>query len=99
MSNAWVCIDCGARQDTDGACRACHHEMTLDTRDAKVRELMYDVDLRLQQRREGRIRMVSVAIGMAVIFGLWMVPGYWGLRGRLSPGLPIFADQWIAMAL
>jgi hypothetical protein len=28
-----------------------------------------------------------------------MVPGYWALRGRLYPGLPIFADQWIFMAL
>jgi hypothetical protein len=97
--NVWVCIDCGARQAADGTCAACGHEMTLDTRDAKVRDLMYDVDLRLAQRREGRFRMIGVIVGMAVIFGLWMVPGYWPLRGRLYPGLPIFADQWIFMAI
>jgi len=73
--------------------------MTLDTRDEKVRDLMYDVDLRLSQKREGRARMAGVAIGMAVIFGLWLVPGYWHFRGRLYPGLPVFMDQWIFMAV
>lgn len=73
--------------------------MTLDTRDEKVRDLMSDVDLRLSQKREGRARMVGVAVGMAVIFGLWLVPGYWHFRGRLYPGLPVFMDQWIFMAV
>jgi hypothetical protein len=97
--NQWVCIDCGARQAAQGACTACKHEMTLDTNDSKVRDLMYDVDLRLGQKRDGRFRMLGVAVGMAVIFALWMVPGYWDARGRVYPGLPILADQWIFMAL
>ena len=99
MSDGWVCIDCGARQPDEGACRACAHELTLDLRDEKVRELMYDVDLRLASRREGRFRMIGVVVGMATIFGLWLVPGYWGLRGHAYPGLPMFIDQWIFMAL
>ncbi len=97
--NLRVCIDCGARQPADGPCATCHHEMTLDTRDEKVRELMRDVEDRLTGQRESRFRFLGVLTGMTVIFCLWMVPGYWSLRGRLYPGLPIFADQWIFMAL
>ena len=97
--NKWVCIDCGARQAAEGPCAACKHEMTLDSTDSKVRELMYDVDLRLGQKRDGQFRMVGVLVGMGVVFALWMVPGYWDARGRVYPGLPILADQWIFMAL
>lgn len=98
MTDPWVCIDCGARQDARGKCRACGHEDTLDAQDEKVRELMRDVDLRLSLRREGRIRVVGVAVGMIVVIALWMVPGYWDLRGRVYPGLPLLADQWMLMA-
>ena len=97
--NPWVCIDCGARQPAEGTCVACKHEMTLDTRDEKVRDLMYDVDLRLRGQRESRARFMGVLVGMTLIFGAWMIPGYWDARGRFYPGLPIFADQWIFMAL
>ena len=97
--NLWVCIDCGARQPAEGACAACDHEMTLDTRDEQVRELMRDVEDRLTRQRESRFRFLGMLVAMALIFCGWMIPGYWGLRGRLYPGLPIFADQWIFMAL
>ena len=73
--------------------------MTLDTKDEKVRDLMSDVDLRLSQKRESRARMIGVGVGMAVIIGLWLVPGYWHFRGRLYPGLPMLIDQWIFMAV
>jgi len=99
MTNPWVCIDCGARQEEQGACRACSHEDTLDARDEKVRELMRDVDMRLSDRREARLRFLGVGIGMVIIFGLWTVPGYWSLRGTLYPGLPLFIDQWAFMAI
>ena len=95
----WVCLDCGERQPTGGACIACKHEMTLDTRDQKDRDLMHDVDERLRGERESRARFMGMLVGMTLIFGGWMIPGYWSLRGRLYPGLPIFADQWIFMAL
>jgi hypothetical protein len=97
--NLWVCIDCGARQPAEGACSACRHEMTHDTRDERVRELMRDVEDRLARQRQSRFRFIGMIVGMTVIFCGWMVPGYWGLRGRVYPGLPIFADQWIFMAL
>ena len=61
MTKAWVCIDCGARQDDKGVCAACGRGDTLDTREEKVRELMYDVDLRLRQKAETRARMIGVA--------------------------------------
>jgi len=99
MEQPWVCIDCGARQAAQGGCTACGHEATLDARDEKVRELMRDVDLRIALRWEGRLRALGVVVGMATIFGLWLVPGYWDLRGKLYPGLPLFADQWAFMAL
>jgi hypothetical protein len=99
MVKPWVCIDCGARQDNEGACAACAHENTLDAREDRVRELMRDVDMRLTDRREGRLRFVGVGLGMALVFALWMVPGYWSLRGRVYPGLPLLVDQWFLMAV
>jgi len=95
----WVCIDCGERQPAEGPCIACKHEMTLDTRDEQVRELMRDVDERLARQREGRFRFLGVLVAMTVVFIAWMIPGYWNARGRIYPGLPMFADQWILMAL
>ncbi|HEU0032844.1 MAG TPA: hypothetical protein VFQ53_19565 [Kofleriaceae bacterium] len=67
--------------------------------DFKVRELMRDVDARLASRREGRLRLVGVVTGMVVVFGLWMIPGYWSMRGTVYPGLPLLIDQWVLMAL
>ena len=45
------------------------------------------------------LRFLGVGLGMAIIFMLWLVPGYWSLRGAVYPGLPLFMDQWIFMAL
>jgi hypothetical protein len=95
----WVCIDCGHRQAAEGTCTACGHEPILDLRDEKVRELMRDVDLRLQLRREGRFRLIGVIVGMTVIFALWTRSAYWAARGTFYPGLPFLIDQWLFMAL
>jgi hypothetical protein len=99
MSNPWVCIDCGGRQAETGACRACAKGDTLDAREERVRELMYDVDLRITQKAETRARLIGVALGVGTIVVLWLVPGYWDLRGSLYPGIPFLADQWFFMAL
>jgi hypothetical protein len=100
MINSWVCVDCGARQAAEGSCAACGNDPTLDMTQLRTREFMHDVELRAQLRREGRIRILGVGLGMLIVFGAWMVvPGYWNIRGRVYPGLPMFFDQWIFMAL
>nr|MBA2538473.1 hypothetical protein [Deltaproteobacteria bacterium] len=73
------------------------HDDTLDVRDVKVRELMRDVEQRLTDRREGRLRFLGVGIGMATVIALWMVPGYSTIRQGMA--LPLFLDQLILMAL
>jgi hypothetical protein len=99
MQKPWVCIDCGGRQDDAGTCLACGHEDVLDARKEDTRQLMHDVDRRLADRREDRLRFLGVGLGMATIFLLWLVPGYWSVRGTVYPGLPFLFDQWIFMAL
>ena len=97
VTNPWVCIDCGHLQPETGRCGKCSHDDTLDVRDVKVRELMRDVEQRLTDRREGRLRFLGVGIGMAAVICLWMVPGYWTIRQGMA--LPLFMDQLILMAL
>jgi hypothetical protein len=80
-------------------CAACQHDDTLDARKEDVRVLMRDVDQRLADRRDGRMRFVGVIVGMAIVFGLWLIPGYWSMRGTVYPGLPMLFDQWILMAV
>jgi hypothetical protein len=99
MTPVWVCIDCGGRQPDPGACRACRATDTLDTRSEQVRELMRDVDLRLALRRDARCRVIGVGVAMVVVMGLWLVPGWWSLRGWVYPGLPLLADQFALMIL
>jgi hypothetical protein len=59
---------------------------------------MRDVDRRLAERREGRIRIIGFLSGMGIVFGLWTLPGYWEARS-MSLALPVLLDQWIYMAL
>lgn len=96
LRDPWVCLDCGARQAERGPCGRCGKDDTADLRDEKIRELMRDIEQRLADRRDGRLRFLGVAVGMATVFGLWMVPGYWTVRMAIA--LPIFFDQWILMA-
>jgi hypothetical protein len=96
MNKPWVCIDCGARHDDKGTCATCSTDL-LDAREEKVRELMYDVDLRIADKREARLRYLGVGIGMAIVIGLWLVPGYWDVRSTTF-ALPFLADQWLLMA-
>ena len=99
MTDPWVCLDCGERQPDQGVCKACANGDVLDARREDVRGLMADVELRLTDRREARIRWISVVLGIATIVCAWMIPGYWSLRGTLYPGIPFFLDQWLFMAL
>ena len=99
MGDTWVCLDCGARQPAAGKCGACGADEMHDMSSENVRELMRDIDQRLRDRRETLSRWLGVVIGVGVIFALWLVPGYWSLRGAVYPGLPFLFDQWIFMAL
>ncbi|MEO8707324.1 MAG: hypothetical protein ABI867_45270 [Kofleriaceae bacterium] len=97
MTDPWVCLECGVRQGAKGPCRRCGCEDdTLDLMDLKVRELMRDVEDRLLHQREKRLRLLGVAVGMVVVFALWLVPGYWAIEESFR--LPMFFDQWILMA-
>jgi hypothetical protein len=98
MGEAWVCIDCGARQSEQGACHACAHEVTLDLGDPEVRRLMRDVERRLAERRDSKFRTIGILYGMGIVFALWLVPGYWEARS-MSLALPVLLDQWLFMAL
>ncbi|HET9623571.1 MAG TPA: hypothetical protein VFP84_19500 [Kofleriaceae bacterium] len=71
--------------------------MTLDLREPRVCLLMRDVERRLEDRRQGRFRMIGVLFGMAVVFGMWTLPGYWEARS-MTFALPVLLDQWIYMA-
>ena len=85
MGEPWVCLDCGARQPAAGKCAACGADETHDMGRENVRELMRDIDQRLHDRRETLSRWLGVVVGVGVIFALWLVPGYWSLRGTVYP--------------
>ena len=95
----WGCARCGHRQAHDGDCTACRQDETLDLRRSQVRELLEKNEQRAHERREGRIRIASVSLGLAIVIGAWFIPHYWDLRGVLYPGLPFLADQWILAVL
>ena len=99
MSSTWVCLECGARQPRAGACVSCHEPVTHDMSTEQVRELMRDIDQRSRDRGETLARWIGVVTGLAIVFGAWLIPGYWSLRGSVYPGLPFLFDQWLVMAL
>lgn len=95
----FACTDCGQRQDAPGTCSRCSHEPVLDLASPDTVDLLYDIETRLRMRRESRIRIGAVAIAVGFVLALWTVPGYWAIRGRYYPGLPLFADQFAFMIL
>ena len=88
----WVCATCASRAAAPGTCCS---DARLDLREERVRDLLRDIDLRVEQKRETRVRFFSVGIGLCAVFGAWLVPGWWTLRQAYA--LPFFADQWILM--
>jgi hypothetical protein len=67
-------------------------------RTEQVRDLMRDIDQRAHDRAETTSRWIGVVVGLAIVFGAWLVPGYWQLRQQVL-ALPFFSDQWFLMAL
>lgn len=94
-----ACSQCGHRQAAGNTCAACGSDTVHDLRSARTRELLEDIDLRLGQRRDDRIRGLSVVGAMVIVIAAWFVPGYWALRGMIYPGLPLLFDQWILMVI
>jgi hypothetical protein len=97
MTEPWTCLECTARQATAGACARCGEPDTLDLRSENTRELVRDMAERRRHRAETTARWIGVAVGLVVVFGAWLIPGYWSLRGWVYPGLPFLADQWLFM--
>ncbi|MGE0546399.1 MAG: hypothetical protein AB7O24_24710 [Kofleriaceae bacterium] len=97
MVNPWVCMNCGARMVEQGACGSCGHHVTLDMRDPQVRTFMRDTERRLHDQRAGKLRMAGLLLGMAVVFALWLIPGYDRLRLQVF-ALPVLMDQFILAA-
>ncbi len=94
--DTWICVECGSRQADSGACQRCRTPSVLDGRLEQVRELMADIDLRASLRRETRQRMLSVTVGIVPVFVLWLVPGFWSVRGEYF-AIPFLVDQWVLM--
>lgn len=97
MDGNYCCTQCGNRQAGEGTCSRCGSDTIHDLRSRRTRDFMEEIESRLRDQREGRIRAASVIGGMGVVILAWFVPGYADLRGTAYPGLPIFADQVIFM--
>jgi hypothetical protein len=94
MTNPWVCFDCGARQAERGPCARCNNDDTCDLRDPRTREDLHDIERRLAERRDDKIRFVSVALGLGTVIATWLIPGFWSFRAH-TLALPLLIDQWI----
>jgi len=92
-----ACPECGHRQDAGERCATCSYDGMLDLANEQHVELLRDIDHRRRDKHSDRTRLLAVGISLAVVFGLWLVPGYWSWRGVAYPGLPFFADQWFFM--
>ncbi|HEY5946108.1 MAG TPA: hypothetical protein VIV40_11485 [Kofleriaceae bacterium] len=94
-----ACPECGHRQASGDRCGSCDYDGILDLDNARHVELLRDIDRRRRDKRVDRVRVASVGFSMLIVFALWLVPGYWSVRGVYYPGLPLFADQFAFMIL
>lgn len=69
----------------------------LDLGNERHVELLREIDRRRRDKRTDRVRVASVGLSLLIVFALWLVPGYWSLRGTHYPGLPLLADQFFFM--
>jgi hypothetical protein len=95
----FACSQCGHRQSAEDVCGRCRSDTIHDLRKSNTRELFDDIDMRLRDKIEGRVRAGAVVLSITIIILLWMVPAYREARGKAYPGLPLFADQVILMTL
>lgn len=92
-----ACPECGHRQEAGDRCGSCSYDGILDLTNPRHVELLHDIDRRRRDKRNDRVRLASVGFAMLTVFALWLVPGYWDLRGTVYPGLPLLADQFAIM--
>jgi hypothetical protein len=92
-----ACPECAHRQPDGDRCGSCNYDGLLDLDNPRHVELLRDIDHRRSDKRNDRVRLASVAISMTIVFALWLVPGYWSVRGKYYPGLPLLADQFALM--
>ena len=91
-----ACPECGHRQAAGEKCAACGYVdgmLSLDN-DQHV-DLLRDIDQRRQDKHEKRSRFLAVGIALAIVFALWLVPGYWTYEQRVA--MPFLFDQWALM--
>jgi hypothetical protein len=62
----WVCSECGGRQETAGACAACGEDPLVDAREAEMRELLREMDLRRKDRFERRTLWIAIPFGIVL---------------------------------
>ena len=92
-----ACPECAHRQDGGDRCGACGYDGMLDLGNDRHVELLRDIDRRRRDKRTDRVRLASVGFSLIIVFALWLVPGYWSVRGHYYPGLPFLADQFFFM--
>jgi hypothetical protein len=92
----FVCAGCGQRQAGEGRCLRCGAEGVYDLRRPDTRFFLEELELREERRREERLRWVGVAAGIALVIGLWLIPGFGALRRQIM-ALPLGLDQLILM--
>ena len=92
-----ACPECGHRQTDGDRCATCSYDGLLDLDNERHVELLRDIDRRRRDKHTDRVRIISVGISLAIVFALWLVPGYWKARGLYYPGLPLLADQFFFM--
>ena len=68
------CVFCGHRQPTDAVCGACQRDRTLDLRDAGVRDLFRDTEVRAREQREGTARMIGALTGAVALLAFFFFP-------------------------
>ena len=91
-----ACPECGHRQDDGAACASCGYDGLLDLGNMRHRDLLRDIDRRKLDKHNDRSLKLAVAIAMAIVIGMWFIPGYWSFRMQ-AIALPLLIDQWAIM--
>ncbi len=92
----FVCVECEHRQAAHGPCEVCGDQGVQDLRNPETLTFLQDLRTRALDRRETILRWVGVGCGIALVLGLWFIPGFWAARRRAF-AIPFLFDQWVLM--